>query len=193
MIYYRRIPYILAALLGCLIAARARADQCLHADDVARGQAQWSPCGEDRLRPTGQGSANMLPKPITTQNIPLVGTTSISISAPPPGLCESKTFKMQPTGELVCEQNTWHLLTQTYGGTMQLVKHLSKHECEFMRARALGEPATPAEEKEAAKAQEDYQKCLKARAPITGIYCIIPAARITGVSAGDIKTAECFK
>jgi len=44
---------------------------------------------------------------------------------------------------------TWHLLTQSEGGTVSLVKGLTKHECEFARARTLGLPATPAEEEAA--------------------------------------------
>lgn len=42
-------------------------------------------------------------------------------------------------------------MTQTQGGQVSLIKHLSKHECEFMMHRAKHEPATESEIKE----QED--------------------------------------
>jgi hypothetical protein len=37
---------------------------------------------------------------------------------------------------------TWHLLTQSYGGTVSLLKDLDQHECEFARGRALGNVPT---------------------------------------------------
>lgn len=44
--------------------------------------------------------------------------------------------------------DTWHLLTVARGGTVSLIKNLSKEACEFAMNRALGRPATP-EEKDA--------------------------------------------
>jgi hypothetical protein len=41
---------------------------------------------------------------------------------------------------LVCDlpvTPTWHLLTQSYGGTVSLIKDLTKHECEFARDAAI--------------------------------------------------------
>lgn len=50
--------------------------------------------------------------------------------------------------------HSWHLLTITYDGTVTLLKGLTRHEAEFARARALDEPATVKECKEAAAAEK---------------------------------------
>jgi hypothetical protein len=50
--------------------------------------------------------------------------------------------------------HSWHLLTITYGGTVTLLKDLTRHEAEFARARALGEPATVKECREIAAAEK---------------------------------------
>jgi len=38
---------------------------------------------------------------------------------------------------LLPEDRSWHLLTQSYGGTISLLKDLTKHECEVARDLAL--------------------------------------------------------
>lgn len=43
------------------------------------------------------------------------------------------------------EDRSWHLLTQSEGGSVSLLKDLTKHECEFARHRALRQPATDQE------------------------------------------------
>lgn len=70
------------------------------------------------------------------------GTLTIHGDTRTPVECPG-AFHVERDGTLICDN--WHLLTQTEGGQMQLTKNLSQHECEFMRARALGEPATDAE------------------------------------------------
>ena len=79
----------------------------------------------------------------------------------------------------------WHLLTKSRGGTISLLKNLTQHECQFARARALKQPATP-EEIEARKA--DDEKWFKDNPGAT----VRPGGVYT-VSDGDIETAECFE
>lgn len=55
------------------------------------------------------------------------------------------------TAQEAAPDTSWHLLTKTEGGTVSLLKGLSKHECEFVRARMLGQAATD-EERAANKA-----------------------------------------
>lgn len=50
-------------------------------------------------------------------------------------------------------QPNWHLLTQSYGGTVSINGGLTKDQCDFAKHRALGEPATPDEI--AAQAEKD--------------------------------------
>jgi hypothetical protein len=53
------------------------------------------------------------------------------------------------------EDRSWHLLQRQVDGLIRSVTHgLTKHECEFAAARAMGEPATD-EEKAAAKKASD--------------------------------------
>jgi hypothetical protein len=44
------------------------------------------------------------------------------------------------------EDRSWHLLTQSRGGTVSLLRDLTKNECDYARARMLGLPATEAEQ-----------------------------------------------
>ena len=117
---------------------------------------------------------------------------------------------------------SWHLLTITEGGTVTLLKQLTKHECEFAMHRAKGEPATDEEiadakrraEEDRKAREEEYAKLVREKP-----YCAktwsdfkysidTPDARkwyldcnplslsvSTGhyVSPGDIKSAECFE
>lgn len=53
------------------------------------------------------------------------------------------------------EDRSWHLLQRQYDGLIRSVQHgFTKHECEFARARIMGEPVTD-EEKAAAKKIHD--------------------------------------
>jgi hypothetical protein len=68
---------------------------------------------------------------------------------------------------------SWHLLTQTYGGTITLLRDLTKHECEFAMHRAKGEPATE-------------EEIIAARNRVVTFPPWEP-------DNGEIKTAECFQ
>ncbi len=113
------------------------------------------------------------------------------------------------------EPRSWHLLTQTEGGTVSLIKDdLTKHECEFAMHRALGQPAT---DEEIASAKRAADKRAQERKATTdaweaahpecamrvegwrkGFDCL-PSSLSTMLSASrliqpsDIKTAECFQ
>jgi len=107
------------------------------------------------------------------------------------------------------EPRTWHLLTQSYGGTVSLIRDLTKHECEYARARALGLPATPEEQAardefaqtQAERGKEWCAKSLTERQRSYGGYDIMCSddGRYSGymtsgsVSPGDITRAECFE
>lgn len=110
------------------------------------------------------------------------------------------------------DQANWHIMTMSHGGTVSLVKNLTKHECEFMRARSLGLPATEEEE----RAEKERSRILY-EAPCPPDHALLetwrewqmnhPAAQGcrlesggsfgwgggTPINNGDIKTAECFK
>jgi len=65
------------------------------------------------------------------------------------------------------EDRSWHLLQKQYDGLIRSVTHgLTKHECEFARARALGLPATPDEaaerERQRQKEEEDQKRIFAA-------------------------------
>jgi hypothetical protein len=115
---------------------------------------------------------------------------------------------------------SWHLLTKSYGGTISLLKNLTKDECEFARARAFGLPATEEEKKEAKRRTEiEFPKCVVLyqsesgssprnikiweewkRANPEAKGCTGPGGTATiwnstthMVNDGDIETAECFE
>ena len=97
-----------------------------------------------------------------------------------------------PSVAIADEDHSWHLLTQTYGGTVTLLKDLTKHECEFVRARALGLPATPEEEEEAKrnaalKAEREEQWAKHPLGPLGG-----PSSGHL-ITNNDVKSAECFR
>jgi hypothetical protein len=91
-------------------------------------------------------------------------------------------------------------LTQTFGGQISLLKDLTQHECEFVRARALREPATEKEKEEAERAAREReaqqnQRC-PSRDPLQAIYCSIGTGTNTYgrmSTSSDISTAECFQ
>jgi hypothetical protein len=60
--------------------------------------------------------------------------------------------------------HSWHVLCITNGGTISLLKGLTKHEAEFTHDRALGLPATAEEKAAAKKAREDADKAAALRA-----------------------------
>lgn len=45
------------------------------------------------------------------------------------------------------EDHNWHVMSTSVGGKVSLISHLTHKEALFMRARLLGLPATPEEEK----------------------------------------------
>lgn len=105
---------------------------------------------------------------------------------------------------------SWHLLTQSEGGTVSLLKDLTQHECEYAMHRAKGEPATAEEvrEKEAQRKAADaaarkYCANLKPGDPLyasSGIGCAPDGSVVSWgfssshyVEPGDIASAECFQ
>ena len=102
----------------------------------------------------------------------------------------------------VPEDHSWHLLTQSYGGSISLIKGLTKHECEVAHDRALRIDEMNAElarndvpcPKDDSK--EGWAAWQKAHWGATG--CRTPDGGSVGwglhqVSNGDIKSAECFQ
>lgn len=107
--------------------------------------------------------------------------------------------------------NAETLLTITYGGTVSVVKGLTKKQCEFASNRALGKPATKQEKRAAADRERAEQKRIhdwfeahpKEKREIEeaakggthyGACGWGPYGSCLGSmpSAGDIKSAECF-
>ena len=82
---------------------------------------------------------------------------------------------IQPFSDPPVEQaQTWHLLTISYGGTVSLIKGLTKDECEKTRIKSL---------------PGDGGQCIKRNPDGTiedrGVPC--------DIWPSDIKTAECFE
>jgi hypothetical protein len=106
------------------------------------------------------------------------------------------------------EDRSWHFLSQTYGGTISLLKDLTKHECDFLYARAYHNPATD-EEKAAAELLKQRQKEERDRYEAAHPECqsktvdqiikqpLTCTMRNTVqsymITSGDIKSAECFQ
>lgn len=67
------------------------------------------------------------------------------------------------TAQAQTEDRSWHLLQKQYDGLIRSVQHgLTRHECEFARARVMGLPATDAEKArekaETQRADEAWEK-----------------------------------
>jgi hypothetical protein len=111
------------------------------------------------------------------------------------------------------ENASWHFLSQSYGGTISLVKNLTKDECDFMYNRAKHLPATP-DEKAAAQMLADREKAASAKRHAEYIeqhpecanppsdqnkmtcdigYGLNLSLQSYMVTSGDIATAECFE
>jgi hypothetical protein len=101
---------------------------------------------------------------------------------------------------------SWHLLTQSRGGTVSLIKDLTKEACEFSRKRVLGLPATPQEEADQIaryKARrEEADRLCQIHSDDYMVFQCTPdghakffwAESFGGMaSAGDIILAECFQ
>jgi len=116
----------------------------------------------------------------------------------------------------IAEDRSWHLLTITEGGTVTLLRDLTKHECEFAMHRAMGQPATDEEIAAAARdaklRSEQYEAADKAcqGKPDGFLYPesvggspICWGGKASGwmstmagghmISPGDIRSAECFQ
>lgn len=105
-------------------------------------------------------------------------------------------------------QSNWHFLSQTYGGTISLLKNLTKEQCDFAYNRAKGYPAT-ADEREARKRIEEKQRAESERFYVehpecknvtltypvpSGCWSISTAySSAYAAGSGDIKYAECFQ
>ena len=91
----------------------------------------------------------------------------------------------------------WHLLTVTHGGTFSLLKDLTKRECDFIRARALGLPATEEEQKaedERRREIAEYRKkCLDDLSSGKGRCLIVGDSTGYVITSDRIKSAECFQ
>lgn len=84
---------------------------------------------------------------------------------------------------------SWHLLTQNYEGTVQILSDLDQHMCEYARARALGIPAT----KEERDARDKAFLVLHPPHPYDPKNGFTPAwSEVSHPGREDIKSAECF-
>jgi len=107
---------------------------------------------------------------------------------------------------------SWHLLTQSEGGTVSLLKDLTKHECEFAMHRAKGEPATDQEVQKAIQDKIDEEAllaqarefCANPETPEPrrqkNCYQGVPLFYFmnhnhggNSTQPGDIRSAECFQ
>ena len=117
------------------------------------------------------------------------------------------------------EDRSWHLLQEQYDGLIRSIQHgLTKHECEFARARIMGEPATDEEKaiyKARTEAMQDAWDKWKAdhgcdpkddsggtsgpSYKAKGGTCMrgeefpYPGEGWHTVQPGDIRSAECFQ
>lgn len=91
------------------------------------------------------------------------------------------------------KDQSWHLLTKSFSGTVSLLKDLSKEACEFSQARLTRQPATPEEKARAAEAwQRQITECEKHTADKTR-GCNYVGGAVYMPNPGDIQTAECFQ
>jgi|SRR6202035_873404 len=99
---------------------------------------------------------------------------------------------------------SWHFLSQTYGGTISLIKNLTKTECDFLYDRAMHLPATDDErdaakrlDKERQEAREKFDKEHPGKGDIGDLLGAITRnieqTQSYMITSGDIKTAECFR
>jgi hypothetical protein len=79
----------------------------------------------------------------------------------------------------------WHLLTRSFGGTVSLIKNLTKEECEFARNRSLRLPATEEEKKSVMDMRREWYNNHPEGSSYMGESHL--------VLNGDIATAECFE
>lgn len=92
----------------------------------------------------------------------------------------------------------WHFLSQAKGGTISLIKGLTQHECEFIKHRALNEPATPEEQAAQDRLFADRTKrmadCLEhfPKDNIIPMACADIGSNNVVIN-GNIRTAECFQ
>ena len=174
----------------------------------------------------GSGPGDVAAPPPPIQDLPIGGMYQPDQPvAAPDGKCHQggMTFTRNEDGSCslvatprngVWQQvtRTYHLLTISYGGTVSLIKDLTKEECEFAMNRALGRPATDAERAEQtardkALAERVAKLCAKPNDE-TFIYSdgISASCKKDGtvggysykgnsrsIGDGDIKSAECFE
>jgi len=74
--------------------------------------------------------------------------------------CPSRTFRLDASNILACapDNATYMFYTQTYGGTVQMLRHLTKEACDIAMNRALGRPATPEEKAQAVQRKYNAQQ-----------------------------------
>lgn len=105
------------------------------------------------------------------------------------------------------EDRSWHLLQKQYDGLIRSIQSgLTKHECEFVKARVMGEPATDKEkaaeaqrasthEKERADWLAQHPKCAdSAQGSPECAWMGTPSSIKTRMAnVTDIASAECFQ
>ncbi len=104
------------------------------------------------------------------------------------------------------EERSWHFLSQTYGGQISLLRDLTKHECDFLYARAYHNPATEEEKRgaeimaqrrreENEKYRAEHPECTATKDNLfPPISCAIQNNVASYmITSGDTKSAECFQ
>jgi hypothetical protein len=112
-------------------------------------------------------------------------------------VCPPGVTLVRPTAS--APDRPWHVLVVTQGGTVSLIKDLTKEEAEHMAAKLRGLPYTPEEiataKKAAAKEAADLAKCKadeKKQVP-TGLQFTCGGNTMTWVQASDIRSVEVFQ
>ena len=145
-----------------------------------RAQAQLlPPCGNCSPMMHEMLRNYSTPAPIPVPNDPVMVAPCVNCS---PIHAPSDTFTIQTVPP---EDRSWHLLQQQYNGAIYSVQPgLTKHECDFAAARAMGQPATD-EEKTAAKSLENTQVGIREMWYETN--------RKDRTRPDEIASAECFQ
>lgn len=115
------------------------------------------------------------------------------------------------------QDRSWHLLQKQYDGLIRSVEHgLTKHECEFAAARAMGRPATDEEKATVQRANDiaesDWRKwadghhCTHGYGATSGLSSVANDGRcyrgeefnsfgsgMKSINMTDIGSAECFQ
>jgi len=117
----------------------------------------------------------------------------------------------QPTGSMPPEDRSWNLLQRQYDGLIRSVQHgLTRHECEFVMHRVMGQPATDEEiaaekarqERLAKETEEAHRKTIEQHPECADekneynvqYFGLLYSTGITrSINMTDIASAECFQ